>query len=509
MILGPNGKPYGGDKRRERISRVQAQYDAARTSSENQNHWANADFLSPDASSSATVRKTIRSRARYECQENNSFGKGIILTLANDTIGRGPRLQMRTENKKVNTFFEREFGNWLREIKAPEKLRTMRVAKAVDGESLSIPITNMRLRTPVKLDVRLIETDQVSSPSSLAFDPTVDDGVRYDADGNPVEYLVLKRHPGSSLAFFADFSDFEVIPQEQMIHLFREDRPGQRRGVSEIATALPLFAQLRRYVLAVLASAEVAADYAAVIYTDSPNIDPVEIENDSLLPIDRRYFQILPDGWKVEQLKAEQPTAQFKEFRNAIINEMARCVNMPFNVAAGDSSDYNYASGRLDHQTYFRSITIEQDYFARHALDRIFGWWFEEAVFIPDYLPSLDGLDITDRQWFWDGFEHVDPQKESTAQEKKLGSGTTHRGLEYGRMGFDVDAEDVKAAEHYGVTVQEYRRALFNKHFEVTDSSESESESGNKSKQEQQVKAIAEKWLDNNAEEILSELITV
>ena len=108
-----------------------------------------------------------------------------------------------------------------------------------------------------------------------------------------------------------------------------------------------------------------------------------------------------------------------------------------------------------------------------------------------------------------DGFEHVDPQKESTAQEKKIGSGTTHRAREYARMGLDVDAEDVKAAEHYGVSVQEYRKALFKKHFEITDSNESESESSRGIKQEKQVKASAEKWLDDHAEEIVSELITV
>lgn len=490
MILGPNGKPYASEQRRQRISRISAQYDAARTSSENQNHWANADFRSPAASSSVAVRKTIRSRARYECQENNSFGKGIILTLANDTMGRGPRLQMRTKNSDVNTFFEREFGRWLREIHAPEKLRTMRVSKVVDGESFSIPVTNMRLRTPVKLDLRLIETDQVTSPATILMERDVVDGVRYDSDGNPVEYFILKQHPGSML-FFLNPTDFETVSQEKMIHLFREDRPGQRRGVSELATALPLFAQLRRYVLAVLASAEVAADYAAVMYTDSPNIDPVEIDVDSLLPIDRRYFQVLPDGWKIEQLKAEQPTAQFKEFRNAIINEIARCVNMPFNVAAGDSSDYNYASGRLDHQTYHRSISIEQDYFSRFVLDRLFDWWFDEAVFITDYLPNIDGLDISDREWFWDGFEHVDPQKESIAQEKKIGSGTTHRAREYARMGLDIDAEDVKAAEHYGVTVEEYRLALFKKHFEITDSNESESESDNESEKTETAAAAA------------------
>jgi hypothetical protein len=31
----------------------------------------------------------------------------------------------------------------------------------------------------------------------------------------------------------------------------------------------------------------------------------------------------------------------------------------PFNVAAGNSSGYNYASGRLDHQTYFKAIRVD------------------------------------------------------------------------------------------------------------------------------------------------------
>jgi hypothetical protein len=41
---------------------------------------------------------------------------------------------------------------------------------------------------------------------------------------------------------------------------------------------------------------------------------------------------------------------------------------MPFNVAAGNSSGYNYASGRLDHQTYFKAIRVEQAQLeVRHA----------------------------------------------------------------------------------------------------------------------------------------------
>ena len=49
---------------------------------------------------------------------------------------------------------------------------------------------------------------------------------------------------------------------------------------------------------------------------------------------------------------------------------------MPFNIAACNSSGYNYSSGRLDHQTYYKSIRVEQAHLGTVVLDRIWrpGW---------------------------------------------------------------------------------------------------------------------------------------
>jgi hypothetical protein len=60
----------------------------------------------------------------------------------------------------------------------------------------------------------------------------------------------------------------------------------------------------------------------------------------------------------------------------------------PFNVAAGNSSGYNYASGRLDHQTYFKAIRVEQAHLEDVVLDRILAAWFDEAALIPGLLPA-------------------------------------------------------------------------------------------------------------------------
>ena len=59
--------------------------------------------------------------------------------------------------------------------------------------------TNLQANSPVKLDLRLIEADQVATPSALmaAGRESRGEGVAFDAWGNPIECHVLKSHPGS------------------------------------------------------------------------------------------------------------------------------------------------------------------------------------------------------------------------------------------------------------------------------------------------------------------------
>ena len=107
------------------------------------------------------------------------------------------------------------------------------------------------------LDLQLIEADRVSGELRWFEDDTSVDGISYDRWGNPTDYRVLKYHPGDIRYMPGD--DAIHIPAEYMIHIYRQDRPGLHRGVPEITPALPLFAQLRRYNLAVLSTAAVCS----------------------------------------------------------------------------------------------------------------------------------------------------------------------------------------------------------------------------------------------------------
>ena len=93
------------------LVRLLGRYDAATTTVDNVRHWAAADGLSASAANSPEVRRTLRNRSRYEIA-NNSYARGISLTLANDCVGTGPRLQMLTADAFANRFVEQEFFAW-------------------------------------------------------------------------------------------------------------------------------------------------------------------------------------------------------------------------------------------------------------------------------------------------------------------------------------------------------------------------------------------------------------
>src|SRR5690606_16155894 len=116
----------------------------------------------------------------------------------------------------------------------------------------------------------------------------------------------LRQHPGDLSAWK---TQYDLIDAEAVVHWFRSDRPGQHRGIPEITPALPLFAQLRRYTLAVIAAAETAADFAAVLFTDSPaNGEAQALEPMDVVNLEKRMATVLPDGWRLGQVEAQQPT---------------------------------------------------------------------------------------------------------------------------------------------------------------------------------------------------------
>lgn len=440
--------------------RVDAWYDASQWTDENAIHWSNVDQLSAKYANSKEVRYRLRLRARYETF-NNCYAAGIVQAIASDLIGTGPRLQLRTGNDEADERIESAWETWAQTIRLASRLQTMRRSLCCDGEAFLMMVSNPRLQTPAQLDLRLIEADQISHPYLNPVDPCKVDGIEYDEWGNPVLYKVLKRHPG-------DFYQIGLIADDvdarRMIHWYRVDRPGELRGIPELTPALPLFAMLRRYTLAVTRAAEIAADHAAVLEsnlppdtddwqpTPAPTSEPA-IPGGGLAPFDqvtieRGLMTTLPAGWKLSQLRAEQPNTAHDAFVRALLKEIARSIPIPYAIAAGDYSDVNYSSGQLSNQEYLRRVAFDRRAVEIHILDRLFAQWLEEMYLVGELDTPPDRLGGWPHLWFWDGFPSADPLKEAQAQKQRLENGTTTLALECAKQGLDWrDVADQLAIE--------------------------------------------------------------
>lgn len=421
--------------------RMRGSYDAAQTTHQNANHWSAADHLSANAAHHPAVRSTLRNRSRYE-YANNSYCRGMLLTAANDIVGTGPRLQVMHEDREAAHAIERAFALWSREVRLAEKLRALVLAKKRDGEGFVMKVTNPNLRHPVKLDLRLIECDHITTPMPTLNRPQLTDGIVFDDFGNPAAYHVLKRHPGEHefAGVTAAPLETDTINAKHIRHLFRLERPGQTRGVPEITPALPLYALLRRWTLAVVQSAENIADLTLLLKSSFPpddEDDGMSLEAFDPVELERGLMAALPDGYEPWQTKAEQPGGTYVEGKNAILNEIARCLNMPFNIAAGNSAGYNYSSAQRDHQTYYKSNSVERDDIECGILEWVFAEWLAEATRLPNYLPLPDADASIDHEWYWDGVEHVDRAKEANGRKTDLETGATTLAYEYARQGRD------------------------------------------------------------------------
>jgi capsid protein len=267
-----------------------------------------------------------------------------------------------------------------------------------------------------------------------------------------------------------------------VIHVFREDRPGQHRGIPELTPALPLFSQLRRFTLATLAAAETAAEFAAVIETtrseafddatggntgDDEEGKGVVPEPMDVFELAQRMVTVLPDGYKINQVKPEHPATTYGEFKREILAEAFAAVVMPYAVGANDSKEYNFASGKLDRRGYAKAVTVERSIEWDSEVFRILYAWYLEAKLVRNYLPAVlppfQGWGV---QIFWDEVDDdIDPTKAATAREIELRSGQTSYFTLYARKGLDATTEMQAQADVLGLSLQEYRRRLVDKLF--------------------------------------------
>lgn len=448
---------------------IRARFDNQFTTDENRNLWSLSDSMSVDAAANSGVRRTLRMRGRY-AYHNNPYFMGAANRLAKFVVGpKGPKLHMATADPVLNRAVEKSWAKWAKKVKLARKLRTSRAARFYNGEGFNLLRDNPKLKHRVKLDLFEVECDQVQSPLFGIFPARYPDqffdGVVLDPWGNPETYHVLRQHPGAFGAYLSLGYEFDPWPAQYVLHDYARLRPAQQRGIPECAPALDLFEELRGYRKSVQAAARTASDFAGLVKTAAPAGADDDLPESGFgttmdyVDIKRGKLGVLPDGWDVYQMKAEQPTTTYDSFTMTLLTEISQVLDMPLFILTGDARLANMSSAYVATQGFIRSVNTDREEYDI-LLDQTFDEWLAEARLIGEV--PRDCPDDPDHSWRWDRIAtHADPDKMASAQNQRLKNGASSPSSEAADGGDDFEEIAARAASDLGIKVSEYKAALF------------------------------------------------
>lgn len=433
-------------------------YDAAVTTSENARHWVPAKDETPYTTNNPATRARLRARARYEA-DNNCYCGGLVSTLASDTVGWVlPVPQVSTGDAVLDKYLEQRFTEWANSasVNLHRKLLILDMGARTDGDSFLSLVsddTDTLRETKLTLNATVIPSYRVAGDARYnSAQVFTENGRRLiDDDGvivNAVTGIPQRFRVGELADDNAIYSTSPNLIQSKPVYVnadfmkfwVRPKRAEQIRGVCEIAASLPIYAQLRRFGLATLSAAEVAAMFTAVIQTNLPVEEVETLKPFAARELSRNMVTSLPEGWEIQQLQAQHPISSMEMFVNLCLREVGRALDVPFGVVAGDYSRYNFSSARLEVVGYDERKKGDRNQLVVTILNPVFYMFLAELVYERGLYAEqitramVEGYRVS---WKFVNRPALDPVKDATVDDIRLKNGTTTYSDVYAQQGVD------------------------------------------------------------------------
>jgi lambda family phage portal protein len=272
------------------------------------------------------------------------------------------------------------------------------------------------------------------------------------------------QHPGD-LFFGASPNDIELrrVPAEQVIHLFDREEPGQIRGIPRLSRILLRAHDLDGYDDATALRMNLAAMFALFVTSPDESAGPLagmDGQPDDLV-FEPGTIATLNPGETITAASPPDIGANYKDFVRAAHLMLAAGSGVTYEQLTGDLSQVNYSSiraGLIEFRREVRSLvhTTVVPTFCRRIWVQFLRQGALAGVFdLPNF--ATDPLTATSACWIPQGFDWVDPQKETAAARDAVRAGfRTRRSvvLEQGDVPAEVEeefAEEQAAADSLGL----------------------------------------------------------
>jgi lambda family phage portal protein len=427
-------------------------YDGARVSRRTRG-W-NAPPTSANAETLADL-KTLRARSR-DLVRNNPYASAGLDILVSYQVGTGIVPQSRTGEAALDRQANDLWEAWGRHADAAGRhdinALTAQVARtrAESGEALVLlrPLSGPEARsrgTPVPLVLHVWEPDHLDGLARIRPVSGIEQGVELDPYGRPVAYHIQPSHPGDTFAMPRTVR----VPADLMLHIYRQDRPGQVRGVPDLSPVMTRLRMLDEYEDAALMQALSQACVAAFVTSSAdagtgPLEAPPSGATAGVKSLSPGMVERLLPGEGVEFLT---PTGSgpFAEFARHQLRAIATGFGLTYDLITGDLSQANYSSLRAGRLAFRRRLEAAQwlllvPRFCQPVWDA-----FIASAQASGALPQRPGPWPV--EWAPPRFEMVDPLKDTMAVRLQLRLGLMTWGQAVAEMGWDAKRQAASLAE--------------------------------------------------------------
>lgn len=423
------------------------------------------DFVASSQSADSELRyslRTLRNRCR-DLARNNAYVKRYLNIMKTNILGSmGIRLQAqvrdsdRTPDFVANAQIERNWRDWSKKqnCSIDQRLSFLDLQHLVlenlciDGEVLIQLIPNAK--NDYKFSLNVIDVDFIDDEKNeiLSNGNEIKMGVEMDRNRKPVAYYLFERNPYEYSLSYVTGSPAKRVPADNIIHIYKQDRSYQTRGVPFLASIITQIKQLNGYLEAELIASRTSASKMG--FFTSPDGEgftgdgEASVGNDKHMNVEAGSFVSLPNGVDFKAFDPDHPTSQFESFVKSILRQIASGLNVPYNELANDLEGVSYSSLRqsvLEARDYYKFM---QKFLSEHLLEPVYLRWLEMAITNNNLnLPMTKFDKFTSVRFIGRGFNWIDPQREANANVLLLKNGLIS--VQDVQANYGRDAEDLYA----------------------------------------------------------------
>lgn len=386
----------------------------------------------------------LRARSR-DLTRNNPYAGAALGAIVYNCVGQGLRARLTGGSKGLRAAFDAWAASTDCDATGQHDLYGMQAlvlrTVAECGECLvrRILVLGAPVGTvPLQLQVLEPEYLDTTATKGEAGNRLVS-GIEYDRRGRPVAYHLYTEHPGAYVLGSLGLKSVRV-PADEVDHIFRQDRPGQGRGIPWGAPVMTRLHMLDDYEDAALERARVAACFAAFVYdTNGDESTPGEKDAAAKHPMSERVepgiIERLPPGTDVK-FGSPAPISDYPEYVAANLRAIAAGYGVPYEVLTGDLSKTSFASSRIGWLEFDRRLkSWRGDIVVRQFLGPVWRWWAQVAAISPGHI--TDRVTVT---WTPPRREMLNPREDMSAAVMRVRNGFSSWSEVIRELGQDPEA---------------------------------------------------------------------